>query len=240
MNFRTTAGALAMAALLAGCGGGGGDDAPEGTGTSAEGFWAGSTSDGYDVALMVLDNGDTWGLFLKDRAFHGVIQGVTNSSDGSLNGSGRAFDFMRGTVTASRYSGSYASGRSMALGFEGGSFSGTYSDEYDQPASLAALAGNYAGAGVLTSASGGMMSIQVTAAGAVSTPPSNDCTASGTVAPRPGGKNVFDLRMTFSGPRCLLGNGATVSGLAIYEDGMVIAMGVKPSADAVFVFLGEK
>ena len=50
--------ALTLAAALSACGGG--DDTPTGT---AEGIWGGTTSSGWVTALIVLETGETWGVY---------------------------------------------------------------------------------------------------------------------------------------------------------------------------------
>lgn len=74
--------------------------------------------------------------------------------------------------------------------------------------------------------------------GTVTLPASPGC--SGTLTPRASGKNIFNLRMTFIGPNCALGNGATASGVAVYDNGALLAMGLLPSQTAGFIFTGRK
>lgn len=235
---------LALAAALVGCGGGGGggdggDDAPGGR-TTAEGIWTGRSSAGYDVALVVLDNGETWGVYAREDGIHGALHGTTSSGEGNLSGSGREFDIVSGSITRGSFTGRYTPRERMTVTLPNGSLSAEYSDDYDRPASLSALAGSYSGVGVATGTQGAAVTLQVSSTGAISAPLAPDCTAGGTVAPRPGGKNVFDLRITFTGAGCVMGNGTAVNGIAYYEDGTVLAMGLRPSSDDGFIFVGLK
>jgi len=246
MKFRLAGySVLAAATLLAACGGGGSDDAstpaPPPAVTSMEGFWTGKSAAGFDVALAVLENGDTWGVVTSNGILYSALQGKTTSSGGTLTGTGREFSLSSGMVASATYSGTYtAKTRTDVRLSSGNSFTGAYSAAYDQPASLAALAGTYAGSGVGTGAGAQSMAVTISASGAISVPPSLGCSASGSAAPRASGKNIFDLRITFTGATCTLGDGATASGVAYYEGGALIAMGLLPSQTAGFIFAGRK
>ncbi len=237
--------ALVAATLLTACGGGGSDapstPAPPPAATSVEGFWTGKSAAGFDVALAVLENGDTWGVYTSNGAIYGALQGNTTSSGGTLTGSGREFDLGSGTMASGTYNGTYTAKTRIDVRLSNGTaFAGTYATAYDQPASLSALAGTYTGSGVSTGAPVQSMTVTISATGAISAPPSLGCSISGSAAPRAGGKNIFDLRITFAGASCTLGNGATASGVAYYEGGTLLAMGLLPSQTAGFIFTGRK
>lgn len=244
--FRWTryAGAAMALALAAGCGGGDDDDGyvppPTPKVTGAEGFWAGKASTGYDVALAILDNGDTWGVYARDGVIHGAVHGTTLSADGRLRGSGAQFDLAGNTVASRAYEGTYATQKDIQIGFGFDAFSGTYSAAYEQPASLAQLAGTYRGMGVSTGAASMPVTLSISANGAVATEPMQGCTAQGSAAPRPGGKNIFDLRIAFAGDACALGHGAIATGVAYYDSGRLMAVGLLPSQIQGFAFLGGK
>ena len=96
--------AVCVAALTA-CGGGGGSDGPSST---AEGFWVGPTSSGYTARLVVLENGETWGLYSTPTAIVGALYGSTNSSNnGTLTGSGSDFYFPGRLLQTANYSGTF-------------------------------------------------------------------------------------------------------------------------------------
>ncbi len=240
---------LAAATVLTACGGGGGgggsdaspSPAPVTPATSAEGFWSGKSSTGYDVSVAVLENGETWGVFGQNGSLYGALHGSTASSNGALTGTGHEFNLVSRTVAASSYTGTYAARSAIQFRLPTGvSVQGAYSAAYDQPASLATLAGTYTGSGVATGAPVQALSVTISAMGAVSSPPSLGCTASGSVVPRVSGKNVFDLRVTFSGASCALGDGASVSGVAYADSGNLLALGLLPSQTAGFIFTGKK
>jgi hypothetical protein len=231
MMFRFAGSALLAAVLLAACGGDDGDGLPPAA--SAEGVWTGKTSTGHDVGLLVLETGETWGLFSGASLY--ALYGNTVSSHGELTGSGRKFNLRSGATSASSYSGMYTAKNTLRAQLSDGStFEGVYDPGYDQPASLAALAGTYQASGT---------AVTITASGAVSITASSSfrCDASGSVTPRASGKNVFDLRITFSGANCALGNNTTASGAAYQRGGnSLIAMGLLPSQQAGFFFAGNK
>ena len=66
------------------------------------------------------------------------------------------------------------------------------------------------------------------------------CSASGSALPRPTGKNVFDVNVTFSGSSCALGNGTTVRGIGIYADGTLVAEALNGSKTDGFFYIATK
>ena len=206
-----------LTVLLAACGGGGGDSAPAVATpvapipvASAEGFWEGTASTGNVVSLAVLETGETWGVYSSSGAIVGALFGNTTSLNGSsLSGSGTDFNIPSRTVGAGTYSGTFSANSTIRVATSSGStFSGTYVPAYDQPASIAALAGSFSGQGVSGSSPVQNASIIVSASSNITVPATLGCSASGTVAPRPGGKNIYNLTVTFAGSTCALGNGA--------------------------------
>jgi hypothetical protein len=239
--------ALVTAALVTACGGGGSDNSvpsdpsPPAPVSSAEGFWTGKASTGFDVSLAVLDNGETWGVYTRGGFIYGALYGNTTSSNSTFTGSGREFDLTTGSVTSSSYTGTYTGKTSLNAQLPNNTtFAASYGTTYDQPASLSALAGTYSGYGVATGAPVQPMSVSISAAGVISAPPSLGCSVSGSVSPRPGGKNVFAMSITFAGTSCALGNGATATGVAYHEGGKLLSMGLLPSKVAGFIFTGQK
>src|SRR5574337_1453642 len=111
--------AVGLSILLAACGGGGDDSAPAGGGSApaaappvaagtAEGFWQGKSSTGSSVALAVLENGETWGLYSQGGYIVGAIYGKTTSTGGTkLSGSGLDFNIPSRSVTQGSYSGTF-------------------------------------------------------------------------------------------------------------------------------------
>lgn len=234
--------ALALASILAACGGGG----SEGTSTpaaTAEGFWEGSASTGVSVAVAVLENGETWGFYTSSGSIVGALYGNTSSSGTTLSGSGIDFNIPSRTVTAGTYSGTFAAKSSINVTTSTGvTFSGTYNPVYDQPASLAALAGSFSGQGVSGTSPVQTVSVTISSSGAISVPASLGCAATGTAAPRPSGKNIFDVTVTFMGSTCALGDGASATGVAYYDatTRRVLVMGMNAAKSDGFIYVGQK
>ena len=114
-----------------------------------------------------------------------------------------------------------------------------YVPTYDQPASLASIAGTYSGTGV-TYSSIQTAAITISPSGTVTMPAVGGCSASGSALPRPTGKNVFDVNVTFSGSSCALGNGTTVRGIGIYADGTLVAEALNGSKTDGFFYIATK
>lgn len=233
-----------LCTVLAACGGGGDDDPsppPTPANASAEGFWTGKASTGTDVALVVLENGETWGFYASGGYIVGALAGNTSVSGSQVSGTGKDFDLTRRTVTPGSFSGTVTTKGSISIKTSyGATLTASYSSFYEQPASLATLAGSYTGQGVTGSAAVASTAVTITAAGQVTMPAVNGCGASGTAKPRSSGKNIFDLTVTFSGSTCALGNGATTRGVAYYESGKLLAMALNSAKTDGFIYVGSK
>jgi hypothetical protein len=223
-----------LCALVTACGGDGGDapapapaptpapsPAPAPAPTPAptpEGFWVGRASTGTEVFLAVLDDGKTWGLYQSGRTIVGALAGETSFSGNQLSGSGRDFNLPSRTISSGTYAGTFSARSYVDVRLSNGStFTGSYDPRYDQPASLAAVAGTFSGAGVTGTTAPQAVTISVSSTGQVTLPSTQGCGGSGTVQPRASGKNVYDVTITFQGSTCALGNGVTVRGIAVYD-----------------------
>jgi hypothetical protein len=234
---------IGAAVVLTACGGGG-DDAPAPTvTTAAEGFWSGTASTGTDVALAILENGETWGVYLSGNTIVGALYGQTSSAGSSLNGTGSDFNIPSRTVTPGSYSGTFTAKSTISVTTSnGGSFTGTYDPVYDATPSLASLAGTFSGTGVSATTAPQTASVTITPTGVITVPASLGCSASGTASPRPSGKNIFNINVTFSGTGCALGNGGMASGIAYYDtvSGSVLVMALNSGKTDGFIYVGSK
>jgi hypothetical protein len=231
---------LALGALLSGCGGGGDDSSP----STAEGFWEGNSSTGFLVSLAVLETGETWGIYTSTSgALVGGLYGNTSSSESSLSGSGRDFNIPSRTVASGTYSGTLApkSTMSVTTAPAGIRFTGAYRPAYDQPASLAAVAGTFNGPGVSGTSPVQNVSVRVSTSGAV-TASMPGCTVTGTAKPRPSGKNIFDVSVTFTGSNCALGSGTATTGVAYYDvtARKLSVMAMNAAKSDGFIYVGRK
>lgn len=254
-RFLTMFTVAAVAVTIAACGGSDGDSTAD-VGSIPEGTWYGSIEKtGLETVLIVLDDGETWGLYADPYASDyryanaGVLYGeVRGQSNGRFSGSIRDFAIGDGVYDGT-LDGTFIERSEItatARGEEGEvTFSGSYDDWYDQsPMSLEELAGTYNGIGVAGTANsdvlGGGDDIPVTIDGAgnlLMPADETGCSASGTIAPRSNGKNVFDLSVTFHGASCVL---EAVRGIALAEDDGLVAMAINPSRDGGFLYIGGR
>jgi hypothetical protein len=236
---------LGLIAVLTACGGGGGDASPSAPAptVTAEGFWEGPASTGVSVALAVLENGETWGVYTSNGSIVGALYGNTTSSGTSLSGSGKDFNIPSRTVGSGTYSGTFVAKSSINVTTSAGStFSGTYKTAYDQPASLAAITGTFSGVGVSGTSPVQSVSVTISSSGALTVPSTLGCSAAGTATPRPSGKNILDVTVTFTGTSCALGNGASTTGTAYYDatTRRVLVMAMNAAKSDGFIYVGQK
>lgn len=220
--------AVAFCLVLAACGGGGtlGDiDLPPPATPSAEGAYAGALSGSTtnnSFQMLVLDGGEYWvpyGTTTGDVFYlAGFIQGNGTSSNGSFSSS-NGLDFGASPPLADTVSATYVAGVSVkgtvtsafgAVGFEG-SAADIAPYVYNTPAVPAAIAGNW----TMSALDGSDVSVTIGASGAF-TSVSEGCTSTGTVLPRPSGKNVFDVKVTAGASPCAV-PGQAGHGIAVYS-----------------------
>jgi hypothetical protein len=193
-------------------------------GATAEGAYSGILTGGPYPAfrLLELDGGEYWALYGfgggDSFAVAGFLHGTSSSSSGnfissdlrdfgfipSVSGTATAtFDASKGTiagsVTTSRGSVSIAGGPIQDVPYE-----------YNLQATMEQIAGPWG----LQTSTGDMMIVAVPADGNFSTRTTAGCNLSGTIKPRPSGKNVYDVTIQFGAAPCLL-PGQSMRGLAI-------------------------
>lgn len=203
--------ALGLAFFLTACGGGGGGGSGETSGSTpapvatAEGIWSAGTSP--NGGLVILENGETWGIFFDSLShLSGAFYSPNTTSGGTtLSGTGGRFFALDGSPpVVANFTGSFSAQTTLSIPdlSPGFSFSGVRDPDYDTPASLATLAESYPGQVTLgdvqdtsqtTIDSNGDFTMSI---------PGLDCTAIGVATPRPGGKSIFDVTVSFSGSQC--------------------------------------
>lgn len=216
--------ALASCVGLSACGGGGGDSGGGGGGqAAAEGAYQGTLTGGSSTnfSAIVLDDGQIWATYgrLIGGVLYvsGVIQGHGSSSGGQFSSSD-VKDFGYYPAVSAALTSSYVAGQSITgtITEAGGSitFSGTTiptaTYNYNTPASISAVAGAW----TLNSTSGNTLAINIAGDGSVTGSDQIGCSLSGSLTPRAGGKNVFDVRLTFGPAPCAL-PGQVASGIAL-------------------------
>ncbi len=232
-TIRTGSAILAATLLaLAGCGGGS-DDNAGGAGqppswTKAEGVYVGTTSTGYGLSLLVLENDVAWGMYTWNYQGSDYLIGFVQGAGVSYNGSfsitdGRDYQLLNDVTYKVTASGTYVPGVSIQGSVTDGSTALTFTAtaaavsgyDYHQPATLSAVAGTWPG---FYSAGWDAGTVNVSATGAVSGATSSGCVYGGTVAPRASGKNVYDVSITFGPSPCAL-PGQLATGIAVITSG---------------------
>jgi hypothetical protein len=213
---------VALGAALTGCGGGGDDE----TSTTAEGAYSGTVSGSPANAAfsaIVLEDGQLWTIYGNSvggvLVVNGFIQGQGVSNNGVFTSSSLR-DYGSAPPTAASLGLNYVAGTSISgtlteLGTNFG-ISGTTiptaNFNYNAPASLTSISGSW----MLSALGGVTLPLTIASNGTASGVTSAGCTVSGTFTPRPSGKNVFNLVLTFGPSPCPLPSGSA-SGIAIYS-----------------------
>lgn len=208
---------------LASCGGGGGDT-PAPSGPTAEGVYGGTLTGSTFSAfqMLVLENGQFWALYGDQAAsvftVAGFVQGNGTSNNGSFSSSDTK-DFGFNPAIAATTNATYnataktISGTvnfiSRTVTFSGGPIAGSLYN-YDTPASLSTITGAW----TTTILTGESVAFNISATGSFTANSSLGCNFSGTVIPRPSGKNVFNVSLTFGAAPCALA-GQPATGIAV-------------------------
>jgi hypothetical protein len=206
--------------ILNGCGG-----SVDYTTNTAEGFWMGTTNTGSTMALVDMDVGQTFGMSTANGEIqNGLYGGVVGIGSDVHGGSGKDFNFTNHTISSITYAGTASIKSALTLSTSSNlSFTGLYRQSYDQPVTVAQIAGTYSGVGIAgVTSTPQSMSVTIGSDGAV-TVTGIDCVGTTTMTPRAGGKNVFNVRINFSGGSCVLGDGATTIGVVILDQNVVPA-----------------
>lgn len=229
-----------LSLALAACGGGGDDSGTPASSNNpsppaptppatAEGVYGGTLTGSPSGASafqgIVLENGEFWATYGQSLGsnfyVYGFVQGSGTSSNGTFNSSNLK-DFGEIPAIAATVNSTYNSSAktisgtiSSAFGntqFSGGPISGTtYS--YTTAASLSAITGTW----TVQDLQGFFYTINITGSGSF-TASGGGCNANGTITPRPSGKNIFNVSVTFANSVNCAAPGLTATGVAIsYE-----------------------
>ena len=185
-----TCGLIGSLALLTACGGGGGGGTPAAN-VPAEGVWTGTTSSGYAIDVLVLENNQFWSMFGNRSGGALSVIGFDQGS-GSVSGStfnGNLLEVLytgvtgTGSITATTVantslngSASYSNGNTSTFNLAPPT-SGTYN--YNTAANLSTIQGNWSGSLL----SGAAATVAITSGGAI-TGTSGGCSFTGTATPR--------------------------------------------------------
>jgi hypothetical protein len=183
--------------------------------TTAEGFWTGLSSTGYTVNTAVLETGETWGVYTSGSTIYGALYGSTSVIGNNVTITGTDFNFLSNSSSQGNLTGTISAKSSMSLSGSGGSIPLTYRSSYDSAATSAAITGTWAFTGRSGSYSLIPGSITVDGAGRFTLNQSN-CVTTGSIVPRPSGKNIYNLTLTGSGVGCAVGQ-SSMSGIAFLD-----------------------
>jgi hypothetical protein len=229
--------ASASIVLLTACGGGGGGTPVAGT---AEGYWTGTTSTGYNAAVVVLENGETWGLYTSGNIVYGALYGTSTGTGNTFSASGSDFNLLNWAVSQGSLSGTVVPQSTIkATSNYGTTVNLTYSNSYNTPATQAAIAGTYTVKGISATSNADNVAMTISSTGVLSVP-GVGCNAAGTVTPRSSGKNVYNISVTFTGNNCALGNGGTASGIFILDGTLATSLALTPNKQDGFIAFGRK
>jgi hypothetical protein len=246
--------------ILSGCGLG--DSAPKAPTNQAEGFWRGTSSTGYSIAAVVLENGHYYSIFSKDGVVDGGYYGDLFVSEMNFSGSLENIDYKTNSIYTGTISGSVTpKSRLQGITIHDNnivnSFDTTYSSEYDKPASSSNIAGRFIGPtnrlgaiAVLNIAQDGIVNGTTIAPGAALP----RCIITGKVLPRPSGKNVYDLTLKWDNnpdpaqtDRCcygsVCGTGEPSTGVAVFDisnTNTLYTAWINPAKTSGFLWIGQK
>lgn len=260
---------LVSTAFVAACGGGGADPAPNNSGggsssptataNKAEGFYTGTFSTAAFpngvLQTIILENDQVWGAYgTRDATtganiIYGIFQGTGASNNGSYSSSDIKDFYYTGTTTTGTLSASYQAGVSLngsaSANGQSASFvasvpaNSTY--VYSAPALLADITGSWTG----TTLGGAISSFTIGNTGSFSVSNAG-CVTSGTVVPRPSGKNVFDLSVVVATSSACGGNaglsatGIVVTNLLTNGSRQLVALYVDSSRTAGTAFIATR
>ena len=223
VKFVLTASAVATLVACGGGGGGGTTAAPAApvANAVAEGVWSGTSSSGYTLNTLILENGSSYVMFGNmvgtTLSVVGFDQGTASISGNSISGSLREY-YGNGTSATGSMTGTVTTGTSITGSTVYGSTNTTFNLApiasstyvYGTPATLSSVSGNWTG-NMLSGTSAAISINNGTGAIAGS---NSGCNFTGTATPRASGKNVFDVSVTFGASPCAL-PGQTATGIAL-------------------------
>jgi hypothetical protein len=187
---------------------------------SAEGLWTGTTSDGYQVNLLVLENNEYWTTVGKQSG-NTFLVNVFDNGGFIVNGAS-GYSYYReyfpnyttvlGYGTGSVISNTSISGTTYTGNNPGVKVSFTplpnSNYNYNKSADINEIVGGWSGAFL----NGYASNVSISSSGAINGTVAT-CSYTGALKPRASGKNVFDFTIT-NGAGCGV-NGLVQSGIAI-------------------------
>lgn len=241
-----TLAAVGALSLMTACGGGGGggSDVSGVVNADPQGFWTGSSSLGSTVNAVVLDNGETWGIYSSGSTIVGALYGTATVSGNTATITGTDFNFLTNSGAQGVMTGPITAKSSMSLTSSGGTVTSslTYSSTYETAATAAGVTGTWSYVGRSRSYSLIPANITIDAQGNFTLSQTN-CATSGSIVPRAGGKNVYNITLTAVGSGCAAGQ-STLTGVTYLDTSVTpnkfIALALNSNKDDGVVVIGTK
>lgn len=201
--------AASAVALLAACGGGGGGGTAS---VDPQGIWTGPASTGYTVNAVVLETGETWGFYTSGSTIYGALYGTAAVNGSSISINGTDFNFLNNSTSAGNLTGTVVAKTSMSLSGSNVTVPLTYDSSYDTAATSSGPIGTWSFIGRSGAYSLIPGSITVDSSGNFVLNQTN-CVTNGSIVPRAGGKNIYNVSLSATGVGCAAGQ-STLTGVA--------------------------
>lgn len=235
-TIKAIAGVSALV-LITACGGGSSNSVAN---ADPQGIWTGPTSSGYTASTVILETGETWGIYSAGNTIYGALYGTATTSGNTVSISGTDFSFSTNTSASGTLSGAIAAKSSMSLSSNNVTVPLTYSNSYD--ATPTAAAGTYSFVGRSKSYSLIPGNITIDSTGGFTLNQTN-CVTSGSVMARPSGKNVYNVTLTSVGLGCAAGQ-SSMSGVAYLDKTVTpnkfLSLALTPNKDDGVIIIGTK
>ena len=182
-------------------------------------------------------------MFSQNGIAYGIDYGTGTVSGTNISGSVQEFyipanQVYTGTISATFTPKATLQGSTIYSNGITTTFTTNYNSNYDTPASLGTITGIYIG----NYYTGASVTLSISSNGVVSGSSTN-CIITGSVEPRPTGKNVYNVDLSFSGNQCAPGSG-TASGIGVLNviNGVTYLYTAGLNADQTngFFWIGEK
>lgn len=141
------------------------------------------------------------GVYSIGSTIYGALYGNATVNGNAISVTGTDFYFPTNSASQGAYTGTVSAKNSMSLISANSNVVLSYLSQYDNAATAAAVAGNWSFIGRSGSYTLSPGSISVSNSGAF-TLNQTACVTTGSIVPRPGGKNVYNVTLTSVGSGC--------------------------------------
>jgi hypothetical protein len=229
--------ALIITTAFSGCGGGE-SSTPN---ADPQGYWVGNASTGYTVSAAILENGETWGVYTSGSTIYGALYGMASINGNTVSVSGTDFNFLTNSSSQGTLSGPIVAKSTLSLNGTA-SVPLVYQAYYDTPATAAGITGTWSFTGRSGSYTLIPGTITVDSSGRFTLNQTN-CVTSGSIVPRPSGKNVYNLTLNAVGTSCAVGQ-SSMSGVAMLDTTVTpnkfLSLALTPSKNDGVIVIGTK